>query len=288
MDQLALRNLGTLTVPQARALSYAQLAWQNRATLGQIGKSAWQGAKMVYGYGKRKRRKFYRVSRRYAKKRRMMRQIGERPGSSSSKKHALQDDATILTLSTRTLYSQTLTDLPKQTGDEINRRDRDIARLSGVKFCWELANNTSDPVYLNWAIVIPKGDNTVGSADFFRAYGTSRSVTFGSSLTSNDFHCRPINSDRYDIVTHKRYRLGPNNGASNTTWYAGTEKSYMNLNKYIKIKRQFRYEGVLNQSEGRIPILVYWFDQFLKPSGTTPVPVVNILQRNIQYFRDPK
>ena len=133
------------------------------------------------------------------------------------------------------MYSDDITTLPQSTTNAIDTRQREIANIRGVKFCWEITNNSIKPVYMNWAIVSPRTEslNQLSTTDFFRSDNTSRSQDFGTSLNSNEFHCLPINKDAYIIHKHKRWVIAPKIGA--TFYNNNSGKNYRNLSTYFKI-----------------------------------------------------
>lgn len=278
------RQLATLTLPQYRALQGAyhagKFAWTYRRQIASGLRMAGRGAKRVY-----------RSARQYRAKRRRMNAIGHRPGRSTAKKTFMLYDSTTENINSRNLYTEDLSQLAKQSSaNEINLRERDIANLRGIKFCMELRNNIIDtPVYFNWAVVVPRATTSPSDNDFFRGYTNDRSDDFNSSLTSNDFHCRPINSDAYIVLTHRRLTLG---GKKASDTYKDTHPlNYRNVMKYMKIKRQVRYDNVegFAAQEGRKMFLVYWCDQFLTPGATLGTTAAMSLNRQvILYFRDPK
>lgn len=289
MSLVPLRFAGAVT-RRAVPWQYHVGAWayNNRKSIYQIGKAganiAMRGGRKLGGYKRRYKRARGRASKRA---RFSVTKVGERVGTSSAKKVVQDYDTVALTPNTRVLNIDNITSITKEAGGgEIDRRQRDVANLRGVKFCWEVRNLGTVPLYFNWCILIPKGDDSIGTTDFFRDFGTSRGIAFGTALTSNDFHCRPINSDKYVVVQHKRYRLAPN---GNVNYSAGSSNSYMNLDRYVKLKRQFRFDTGFASPQGKNIFVVYWFDQFLSPGGTAPAAgQVNINRRNILYFREPK
>lgn len=226
------------------------------------------------------------------KRRRIMRTIGERPGSTSAKKYEAQYDTTTATYNTRTLWSDDISQLPKTTGTagELDSRQRDIANLRGIKFCYEVRNDRSEPMYFNWAVISPKNSDvtSIPTADFFRDWTTARAIAFSNTLTGNDFHCRPINTDLYDVITHKRYVLAAANESATNASYTSNRSNYVNIMKYIKIGRQFRYDAGSSDAEGRRLFVVFWGDFWGRNSGSTGTSNIFMNRRAILYFREPK
>lgn len=284
---LAGRRLATLSIPQARALNTAyslgRFAYNNRASIARAARAMARGGRYV---GRKYKRYKARRSSKYGRPKKKMRLIGNRPGSSTAKKRLQLFDSQAQGLSTRTLYSHSLTEVPAQTtADEIDARNRDVVNLRGVKFCWEVRHSSNIPMYMNWAVVSPRAGNSIDSTDFFRAYTGTRNQDFSVSLSSNELHCLPINTDKYIIFTHKRYRMA---ALDSITYQQNRGATYLVIQKYLKIKRQLRFDGIATTPEGRSLFVVYWFDQFMRDINTAPVQNVFVNRRIIQYFREPR
>lgn len=242
-----------------------------------------------------------RYKKRYGgRKARMRRRIGEPVGKSTSKRFTTIDlDAA--GRDSRRLYIREMTQIPQDlTGNNIDERQRYMINLRGFKICCELRNTGGVPLLFNMAVVSPKGQKSdleqnpilsVGTAvepDFFRGNGNTRAVAFdGGALNSNDFHCRPINADQFTILMHKRMIIGQN--SNNGTWGEQQRNSYRFVMKYIPIKRQIRYDtnGADSCQSGKI-FLIYWYDQMQSVTGAASVNVLNMSERYITYFKEPK
>lgn len=214
------------------------------------------------------------------------RMIGDVPGTGTAKKCAVVDTNPLLK-DTRTLYTEELTTIPQ--GTDIDERERRIANLRGFKICAEIANKSTTPLYVNVAVISTKqGTESSGieTTDFFRAAaGASRARDFSTALNSNEMHCLPINTDRYIVLRHKRYRLIEEGG---TTFTSNSGNSFLNLDWYVKINRQIRWDSSVGQPESGAVYLVYWFDLFQSPTLSTPVVSgVSTTWRAVAIFRDP-
>jgi len=195
----------------------------------------------------------------------------------------------------RTLFRYPLTKIPKAkvAGDIDNPhvRLRNLCFIKGFRICMQFENLRQEQLMLlNYAVISPKGDNTPpDNTKFFRSRkNQERSIDFNfEDLDSNDFHCCPINTDRYVILTHKRLRLGQT-GATNPP-------RYRTIDRYVKVNRQLRYEDppegstVENPDPLNNPIyLCVWCDFLLVKEGQ---PGINsVLRRNINvktYFSNP-
>lgn len=283
------RVLATYPVKYNKYVALGQFAWQNRKAIA-------SGARSMYRFaGRVKRRRMaasaMRKRRNYAKRRRIMRTIGERPGQSTAKKNVQVLDSTTAGYNTRTLWSDDVSQLTKQgTLDEIDYRNRDIANLRGLKFCWELRNDNATPMHFNMAVISPKNDKvtTISNTDFFRDWTNTRARDFSTTLSSNDFRCRPINKDIYDIICHKRYTLGGANEQATNASFSSARSNYRTIDFYIKINRQFRYDGTSTSAEGRRIFVVFWGDLWGNNSGAGGTNNIWLNRRTILYFREPK
>ncbi len=255
----------------------------------------------VGSYAYRNRGKIYRSARtigrayrRYRKKSsaRRARQhgLGERVGRQGSKRDQVIDTDPTNFVS-RQLQRREITVLQgaQGTGNPINQRQRDIINLRGFKLCMEIQNNLETPLHFNIAVLATKegANESIPNGQFFRGSGESRSTDFGSSgLTSNDYHCRPINSDLYTVLMHHRMTLNANTpvGQNNNM---GT--SYYQFMKYLPVKRQLRYASSSPTSCQSKITLVWWCDGWQTPSGSGSVSdAVTVTERYVMYFKEPK
>lgn len=214
--------------------------------------------------------------------------LGKTPGTATSKRTVVKDANA--QIDTRTLYNQVMNDIGPTVGGgtDINLRERDMVRLTGVKLCMELKNNADTPIYFNWALVYDKRSNdtvgTVSVADFFRGNGSTRAKDFGTDLSAIEFHCNPLNSDRFTVLKHERHTLGK--AIAGTTNYTDTKNSFKSVNRWIPIKRQIRYEDGEAQSK---VWLLYWCDRMLNPPAqAVQLAQIDIQEYHVTYFRDVK
>lgn len=280
------RRLATLTIPQARALSYAytagKFAYNNRATLKWAGKSLYRAARSMY----RKRKHNMSVGKN------ARRRIGERVGTQSCKK-ARPIDLDMATKNTRTLYAHELTILPETSSNLINRRQRDIVNLRGFKICMQFLNIRDKPMLCNVAIISPKDNQALSASatsvqDFFRNMGLSdsRSMNFDNTLRSSEFHCHPINVDKYYVLMHKRFKMPGFTDVANYRTNSGN--NWRTWEKYIRLKRQLRFQpDTTFPINGRI-FLVYWYDGFANAGGTVASGGVSTQVDATLYFKEPK
>lgn len=226
--------------------------------------------------------------RAYRRRRKGIGNIGKPRGTSTSKR--IQITNTNAYANTRTLYDTELTEIDKGSTDRIDQRIRDMSYISGFKICIEALNKTSDPIYLNVAVVHDKRSNDtstlLGSADFFRGMGSSRAREFGIALTANEFHCLPLNVDRFTVLYHSRSTLAPKFSGTTGDFVNNRGKNYINIDKWVKLKRQIRYES--NNAQSKV-WLIWWCDKWGAPA-MTPVAndVIDFNHRVVTYFREPK
>lgn len=214
--------------------------------------------------------------------------VGETPGTQSAKRHiAVETDAT--DFNSRTYYAFNLTDIPQNTtNNDISARDRQVCYVSGFHICMEVRNQFSGiPCYLNVALVVPKASTTVNANDFFRGSGTDRSVNFDTSLSSIEFHCLPLNTDKFLVLKHNRYKLAPPTSAGVET---GMLSQFLNVDFYVPFKRQLRWRD--NNSalaDNGNAYVLFWCDGFLLPGGTAAATAaIKVSKRFITYFRETK
>lgn len=230
---------------------------------------------------KRRRKNMPKMGRKY---------VGEPIGSSTAKSNFSRWVDTSL-FGTRALNFHVIN--TTSAGTAINQRERTMINWRGTRICMFFRNTgNTNPINLNIAILCPKSTgagNVPVATEFFRGDTSSRALDFGVTLSANEFRCRPINSDEYNILRHKRYTLAQSI-PSGSGWNNGTLKNFVQIKWFIKAKRQIRYSA----SDGNTPTegacyLVYWADFVGSPSGTAQTP--NQISTNIDttvYFRDPR
>lgn len=218
--------------------------------------------------------------------------IGKDIGTADCKKARVVQEFGQGIIDTRTLYFFDLMKLEPGYFDQ--QREGAVVNVSGVKICSEWFNTNGGNqfgVNLNIAVISPKDSNAKGTAlaiktDFFNAMGgngTNRAVDFSNSLSSTQFRCLPINTDKWVVLRHFREKVWAN--APNTA-----RGCYITKDFYVKLNRQIQWSSSAPDATADSPVfLVYWFDDFIDPAGSDPV--VGILQHQIKavlYFRDPK
>jgi len=202
------------------------------------------------------------------------------PSGSGTAKSDTGTQNTILT-TTRTLNFEQLLNLAR--GDNINARERDIIDLRGFKVCMQMQNlRPATAMYVNVAVLSSKFDPTSSPSvtSFFRGQDSTRGQDFNTTLQSAEFHCLPINTDKYYIQTHRRYKLAPFNT---------NQKDYAMHEFYVPIKRQIRFDNSGSGSLNRQFYLVWWCDTLLAAGGATTIAnAMNFQYKVVTYFREPK
>lgn len=173
-------------------------------------------------------------------------------------------------LNIRTLYLADLTLIPKTFTNEVNERQRNRVNLRGWKIYMQANNLFNDTLTFNMAIIAPKQGNSVSTALFFgNRTDDSGGSQFANTLDNIIFSKFPINTDFYTVLMHKRYYLNTvgANASNNQKFTRESGKSFLNLAKYIPLKRQVRYTGSGDQSDDKV-FLVWWCDILGATSGT--------------------
>lgn len=243
-----------------------------------------------YARGKWKSRKGNRPSRARGGSARS--RVGDTPTFDNAQRQQILSIGSELH-ATRVLYSDELTAIPQATSAfDIDARRRQLCVVKGFKICLEFHNVTSNPMYVNWAVIAPKGNNDVGTGaspvpveDFFRSNGSERARDFSTTMTALQFHCDPINSDRYEILRHKRMLIGGKPGASDYTH--SVKNNYIVNDEYIKLNRQVRWNASQETMSGAC-YLAYWFDELgTSTSGASVANALEVSQNVITYFKEP-
>lgn len=223
----------------------------------------------------------------YAKSK-FSRKGGNTPSTGTSKRSVVDNGDVGSTRTSRTLYNDGIVEIPKNlvASDNIDTRQRELCYVSGVKICYEFCNqstNVADVQLLNFALVKPRcSQTTISNTDFFRSSTTQRGRDFDQSLSSLEFDCLPINSDEYQVFWRKKYRILPQVADSNGRWR-------LKIEKFIKLKRQYRFKDGSETPVCGAPRIVYWIDKVCTDGGTTAaLGALSLTKRSVVYFREPK
>lgn len=239
-----------------------------------------------------------RAGRAYLNRKKTMREnfsprnIGKDFGTADCKKTNTTNINGLGQINSRELYVYDLMQIPPGYFD--NQREGATVNVSGVKICSEwlcLQGATTNGLNVHIALVSPKDSNAkfdraTIKVDFFGAMGmngSNRAVDFSNNLSSNDFRCMPINTDKWVVLRHFRFRLWPNSSV-------GALGCYKSRDFYVKLKRQIQWSSSAPDATSDSPLfLLYWCDDFINPAGSGGI--VDALQHQIKstlYFRDPK
>lgn len=218
---------------------------------------------------------------------RAQQEIGEPVGSGGAKRSIQLHDVT--SFPTKSLYSHEVTEIGKSSINSINQRQRDIINLVGIKYLLEVRNGSSDsrPVIVNYALISPKGGadvrdpvtpTSVTTVDFFRGYQTTRSQNFAATFSSVYLNNGTINSDKYNILMHKKMTLGGSNNNSPRARH---------VTGYVPINRQIRYDDAAINSCNSPIFFVAWQSYMVDTAAATSFAAGEITFERICYFREP-
>lgn len=222
--------------------------------------------------------------------------IGKPAGQAICKRSLLSLNG-LSQMSSKTMTSLDISQIDRGTID-LNDRARNVIYMAGFKICMEVMNMKAVPMYFNLAFVSPKNSNQTSASGatlelkgFWRDTSTGREINFPGGLSprpdSLTFRCTNINTDRFTILRHTRYTLGPNDGTS-TGFNALSGKNYMSVKKWIKIRRYMTYED--DNNTARNPVwMCMWCSAYGEDEGVAPAAdSVRFNYRIVRYFREPK
>lgn len=266
-----------------RAVPVARWAYKRRRT----GLNTYRAVKQTADWLARAERassKISRAYRRYKSKKAARRNIGERVSSSTARPIDTQSISPN-NLVERQLYVQRI-NWPVQ-GSGRDQRERFVINLRGIKFCQDFAATSgfttinASTVYLNVAVVTNKHDpqaDGINNNRWFRSYTNARGTDFNNLNSGIDLHCRPINTDEWNVLAHTRTQLHSLDAPSGNTTYR--------FMKYIPIKRQVRFDqdGIASHN-----IFIVWW---LALPGEQGLPnatqIVKTTWHHVLYFRNHK
>lgn len=257
---------------------------QNAALAVDLISEGIKGASSMWREGRKRSRGKSRVRAKQAKlAKHKMNTIGDNVGSSNSKWDLLELPYT--NLSPQVLTQIALLDITKLAGTSAyDRRLKDQVNFRGIKFCMNVrtegALGTAKAMF-NMAIISPKSDLTSSAAiptvDFFRnPDGDDRGINFGdASLSTLDYYCSAINTDKYNIHTRKKFLVGPSGSTE------GAKERLIEF--YLPVNRQIRYEPTSANPVGKNMYMVWWFSA---SDGGAPANSVRYSYRVIRYFKE--
>lgn len=196
-----------------------------------------------------------------------------------------------VSVGTRSIHAVNCTQIAQ--GNEIDQRERRSANLRGISFCIEMRNTSERPLYVNMAVVHVKGCHDVNTVheEFFRGEDTARAIDFNDTLSSNELHCLPLNTDKFVVLSHKRLLLNGPKESMVQDYNDQEGKNYANLMWYQKIDRNIQFTSADRTSvtDGSAVYLMYWCDQFLTEANTTSTAsALKLSKRIVAHWKDPQ
>jgi len=241
-------------------------------SLGAAGLQA--GKKMYNRRKKRQTKKTYRDA---------FKEVGRAPSSNTNRRTIRESGVT--GISNKELFEEPLIQIEKNvSGDEaINKRNRDTINYKGTKICFMFKSVLKVPVFLNWAVVIPRRLDAVTGTDFLRDGSTERDMPINNTASFLDLRCAPINTDRYNVIMHERHTILPDSDKDVTFTSEGRDLKI--IEKYIPLKRQVFFDG-----DTATPLtnayMVWWCDFFNSTTGGVTSQTADVTWRMIQYYQD--
>jgi len=248
-----------------------------------LGAAGVAGAKKMYERQQQQPKRRGTKGAKRAGYRDVFRDIGRKPNSNPNRRTIRESGVT--TVANKELFDEPLIRVEKNVGGDetINKRNRDTINYKGTKICFMAKNILRLPIFLNWAIVVPK-TGTVSSLDFLRDGSNERDMPVNNTATFMDLRCAPINSDRYRILMHKKHTILPDSDK-----IVGNPQSEGRdlkvIEEYIPLKRQVFFDG-----DTAVPIenayMVWWCDFYNSTTGGVTSSTMDVSWRMIQYYQD--
>jgi len=186
----------------------------------------------------------------------------------------------------KTLTSVSLVNLDRDTG----MRDRLSGRVyvKGFKICGRIFSELTFPLEFHWGIIQEKSPNVSDNLtiDFFRsdATTTTRTLNFTDHATSPIYDvrylCNPINTQRYNIITHKKFWLNESRADE------PVRRGFKAVDQYFPIKRMVGFENDSFVSNNKPWYLVYWWLPVRPADMSASVLNVQTMWRTTTYFSD--
>jgi len=266
-------------VPYASSELASPAAQLGLAVGQQLGSAALAAGKRMYAT----RASSGRTKKRKAQSRNVFDDLGRKPGSNESRRTVRESGVT--SVSNKELFDEPLIRVEKNVaGDEaLNKRNRDTINYKGTKICFIAKNILKVPVFLNWAIVVPKALDSISATDFLRDGSTERDQPVANTASFLDLRCAPINSDRYRVLMHQRHTILPDSDKGGTFQSEGRDIKI--IEKYIPLKRQIFFDG-----DAATPLqnayMVWWCDFYNSTTGGVKSDTLDVSWRMIQYYQD--
>ena len=193
-------------------------------------------------------------------------------------------------VATKTIASVPLIVISGTSVSSIDRRNRDMCVVSGVKIDATFSNtNQFRRIYVNWAIVHGKQGQIISPAttDFFRSYQGERAF----NAAHNDFtgltsSVAQINTDEFVVLKRGKFMLTPNGAAGDTQDfnYGGVSKE---KSIWLKLGRSFYFDSGSSQPQDQI-YFVCWPAIPEQPASQVTAKILEFRLRSITYWREPR
>jgi len=254
-----------------------------------------RGAQLAYNYGPSAYRAASKIAsafRGYRTRRRGRGgEVGMRAGVGTAKRNQVNSDGSVA-FNQNQLYTVDIIPINRQDATSVaalNRRDRDMVHMVGVKICINFRCRSTAAQYCNFAVLAARHRGAIDGTDWFRDNGAQlRSVNFSdTNLNSLERHCNPINSDDFIVLAHKRWEMFDRPDWAN----AGKPGSYAQrrtIRIWVPINRQIRYEGDGDNSEQAIH-MAWWFggQGLNQVDSQNQTDVGDVEYHAISYFKEP-
>ena len=189
----------------------------------------------------------------------------------------------VVAVSNKELFTEELIRIDKNVAadEAINKRSRDVIHHRGVKICMSFKNTLKVPIFINWAIVVPKSANSISGFNILRSNGVDRDVTLNNALTFMDLNCLPINTDLYRVVKKKKILIQPDSNKSAT---ASEGNDFRMIEEYVKTNRKIYFDGSSSTPLQNMH-MVWWCDYYNSPTGASAT-TMQVDWRIVSYFND--
>jgi len=201
-----------------------------------------------------------------------------------------------LLLKTRQLGSYTLSNIAR--GSLNTQRLLFTADISYIRLRFSIQNvyngTTTEgttptfPLFCNVAILgHPEPITSVPTSDFYKVPGAIGFPykSFDEAWDGIAHATNAINSDKYGIVWHTRFRLA--NANTSDGFGAGSYHTHKTIYRSFRINRRFNFTGDTGTSCETPLFLVFWVSGFNELSDTVERPACLIQFNTTTYFREP-
>lgn len=181
----------------------------------------------------------------------------------------------IASVNTRTVTKQDLSVIERVSnvagGLTNDKRVGDVIHMSGAKLNFFIENGSAVPIGCNVAIVVPRNESslnvTLPIPNFFGGNSDTRGEAFDlATKTGLELHTLPLNTDKFEVLYHKRKILGRTFAAGGVTTSTDA-KSWGLWDDYIPINKEIRYTDGTGASAVSAPCVLVWFDSMRSPTG---------------------